>query len=100
MSLPVRLHGIALCTLVTLPLLLSVLSAEVLLYASQVPESPAGVVVHAVWLGAYVHPLLPLRGRPLLQLPRQVVPSPVELKVLISLEPLMTHLTNVPIRRH
>ena len=79
MGLPIRLNCILLGALVALPLLLSVFPAIVRLDPRQFPQRPSRIVVDARWLGAYVHTLPHLRARPLLQLPRQVVASPVKL---------------------
>uniref|UniRef100_A0A2P2PYV7 Uncharacterized protein n=1 Tax=Rhizophora mucronata TaxID=61149 RepID=A0A2P2PYV7_RHIMU len=54
----------------------------------------------ASWLEAHTHPVLNLCARPLLQLPEQFVPSSVQLKSLISLESLVAHLADIPIRCH
>ena len=56
-SLPIRLNSIDLGALVTLPLLLSMLSAKVLLDPREIPECPGGVMVDARGLGAHIDPL-------------------------------------------
>lgn len=78
MSFPIGLNGVLLRAFLALPLLLSVFSAVVLLDAGQVPERPGRVVVHAGLLGADVD-LLPddVFVVPLLELPWEVVASPV-----------------------
>ncbi|GER53288.1 fasciclin-like arabinogalactan protein 21 [Striga asiatica] len=63
-----------------------------LLDSGQVSERPRRVVVNARFLRANVNALPNLFSRPLLQLPRQVVASPVKLKVLIPLEALTAYL--------
>nr|GMC58274.1 hypothetical protein BHM03_00029805 [Ipomoea batatas] len=78
------LDSILLGALITLPFLLPMLSAEVFLDPSEVPESSRRVMVNAALLRAYIHLLLDhLLVVPLLQLPWQ---APVKLQVLVPLE--------------
>lgn len=77
MGLPVGLNSVSLRALVTLPLLFTVLSAEVFFNASQVAQSTRRVVMHTRGLRADVDALANLLAGPLPQLPRQVVTAPM-----------------------
>lgn len=100
MSLPVGLNSVSFGAPVALPLLLPMLSAEMLLDASEISQRPGGIMVHAGGFWAYVNSLPHLRARSLFQFPWQVMPSPVKLQVLISLEPFAADLTDESVGSH
>ena len=100
MSFPIRLHGVDLRALLAFPFLLAVLPAVVLLDPREVPQRTGRVVVEARRLRADIRPLASLLRASLLQLPRQIVAPPVQLKILIPLETLVADLAHKPIRRH
>ena len=79
-SLPVRLNRILLRALITLPLLLTMLPAVMLLDPSQISEGSSWVMVHTSWFRAHVH-LLPnlVLIRPLLKLPWKVMSPAMQL---------------------
>lgn len=97
---PVRLNSVLLGALVTFPFFLAVLSAEVLLNASEVAQCSCRAVVDTWRFRTDVDPLPNLCGGSLLQLPRQVVASPMKLEVLVSLKAFVADLTHEPVCGH
>lgn len=79
MGLPIRLHGVPLGALLALPFLLAMFSREVFFDAGEVAESSRGVMVDACGFGAQVDLASGFFCGLLLELPRQVVSSSVEL---------------------
>ncbi len=100
MRLPIGLHGVLLRAPLALPLLLAVLSTKVLFDAREVSQCSRRAVVNAGRFWTHVDSLANLFARSLLELPRQVVASPVKLKVLVALKPFVADLTHKPVRRH
>lgn len=95
MSLPIRLNSIDLRAFLTLPFLLPMFSAKVFLDSGEIAKSPGRVVVDASWLGTNIGSLSNnLFVVSLLQLPWEVVASPVKLKILIPLKPFGAYLTH------
>lgn len=100
MRLPVGLNRVSLGALIALPFLLSMLSAEVFLDSGEIAQRPRGIVVDARFLGTNINSLPDLLGRPLAQLPREVVSAPVELQVLVALEALVADFAHESVGRH
>lgn len=99
MRFPIGLYGVLLRAPLALPLLLAVLSAEVLLDSGEIAKRSRRVVVDARRLWTHVDSLTDLLRRPLPELPRQVVASPVKLQILIALKPLVADLAHKTVRR-
>ncbi|KAK8956011.1 hypothetical protein KSP40_PGU019207 [Platanthera guangdongensis] len=100
MRLPIGLHRVAFGALVALPLLLTVLSEKVLFDSGEVAQGSGWLMVDAGRLRAEIHPPANFFTGFLLQLPRQIVPPPVKLQVLLSLESFVAHLAHESICRH
>lgn len=101
MSFPIRLDCVFLRTLFTLPLLLAVFPAEMLLDSGEVPERSRRVVVDAGLLWANVHLLLDhIFVRSLPKLPWKIVTPPMKLQVLVPLETFVAYLADESVRRH
>ncbi|GER54316.1 heat shock protein DnaJ with tetratricopeptiderepeat, partial [Striga asiatica] len=99
--LPIGPNRVLFRTLVALPLLLSVFSAKVFLDAREVAKCSGRVMVDARFLRANVNLFLyNVFVGPLLELPWQVVASPVELQVLVSLETLVADFAHESICGH
>lgn len=91
-SLPIGLNSVTFATFLTLEFLFTMLPGVVLLDASEVAEGASRVMVDTSRLGAQVDLFLNLVFVGLLsQLPRQVVSSPMKLKILLPLESFVAH---------
>ena len=99
MSLPIGLHGILLRTLFAFVLLLSVLAGKMLFDASQVPKRTSWIVMKAGGFGTNVDFLLHFRAASLPEFPRQIMASPMQLQVLVSLKTFMADFADESIRR-
>lgn len=100
-SFPIRLDCIFLGTFFTFPLLLTVLSTEVLFYTSEVSKSSRRIMVDATLLWTDVNFLLDnIFVWSLSKLPWKVVPSSVKLKILISLKTFVAYFTDESVCRH
>lgn len=95
MSFPVRLNRIHLWAIVAFPILLTMLSGKVLLYTCNVSQSPCWIMMNTTTYRANIN-LLPcnLIDYLLLQFPWQIVPSPMELQILVSPKPFAADLTD------
>lgn len=98
--LPIGLNRVLLGALIAFPLLLAVLSAEVLFDTSEITECSCWVVVDARRFWTHVNPLSNFCAGSLLELPWQVVASPVQLKVLVSLKSFVADFTYEPVCGH
>lgn len=99
-SFPIRLNCIFLGAFLAFPLLLTVLSAEVLFNSGEITQRSRRVMVDTRWFRADIHPLPHLLARPLPQLPWQIVTSPVKLQILVPLKPFVANFAYESVRRH
>lgn len=99
-SFPIRLNSIFLRAFITFPFLLTMFTAEVFFNPSQVTKCPSRIMMNTARLRAYINPFPNLSRCPLPQLPRQIMTSSMQLKILVSLKPFVTYLAHEPIRRH
>lgn len=98
MCFVVRLHCVAFGASLADPLLVTaVFSSEMLLYANEITQSMARVMVQASGLRANEDSLLHQRSLPLQELPGHLVAAAVHLKVLVPLESLVADLTDITI---
>lgn len=100
MSFPIRLDRIFLGTFFALPFLLAMFSAEMFLDAGEVSQSSGRVMVNTSLLRTDIHFLLDFFVGSLLQLPRKIVTSPVQLQILVSLKTLVAYFAYEPICSH
>lgn len=75
-------------------------SAEMLLNPREITQSSRRIVMNTRRFRTNIHPLPHLLAWPLPQLPWQIVPPSMELKILIPLKPLVAYFTYKSVRRH
>lgn len=100
MGFPVRLNSVSLGAFFTFPFLLAVFSRVVLLDASEITQCSTWVMVDAGRLWTHINALSNFCAWPLLQLPRQVMPTPVQLQILIPLESFAAYFTHESVSCH
>lgn len=100
MRFPIGLNRVSFGALITLPFLFSMLSTEMLLDAGEIAQRPGGIVMDTRFLGTNIHSFPDFLGRPLAQLPWEVMPTPVKLQVLVSLEPLVANFAHKSVGGH
>lgn len=98
--LPIGLHGVFLGAFIAFPLLLAVFSAEMLLNSGEIAESPRRIVMNTGSFRTNINPLLHFLARPLLQLPWQIMPPPMQLQILVPLKSFTANFAHESVRRH